>query len=109
VVTNSIMELIKCGAIDCSKKNFNLGKVAYGFAVGTQELYDFVHHNDFLQAFPVLYLNNPAVIAKNDNLFSVNNALMVDLTGQVGSETLGTKQYSATGGQVNFVLGAQAL
>ena len=106
-ITNSIMELIKCGAIDCSQKNFYPGKVAYGFVAGTNELYKWVDHNDALQVVPMGYLNNSAVIALNDNLVSVNNTLMVDLTGQAGSETLGTRQYSATGGQVNFVLGAQ--
>lgn len=108
ILTNSIMDLIKSGAVDCSKKNFYPGKVAYGFSVGTKALYDFLHRNDFLEVVPMVHLNNPNIIAKNDNLISVNNALMVDLTGQAGSETLGTRQYSATRGQVNFVLGAQA-
>ena len=107
VVSNSIMELIKCGAVNGSKKTLYPGKVVYTFAVGTTELHNFLHKNDTFIAFEINETNNPAFIALNDNLVSVNNALMVDLTGQVASESIGTKQHSATGGQVNYVLGAQ--
>lgn len=108
VVSNSVMELIKCGAVNGCKKTLLTGKVAYTFCVGTKELWTFMDHNDMFQGFEIEYINNPAVIARNDNMVSVNNALMVDLTGQVASESIGTYQYSATGGQVNYVHGAQA-
>ena len=106
-VSNSIMELFKCGAADNSLKTHMPGKSVYTFAVGTQELYSFLDKNQDFIAFEIGYTNDPAIIAKNENIVSVNNAISLDLTGQVASESIGTRQYSATGGQVNFVLGAQ--
>ncbi len=107
VVSNSIMELFKCGAADNSRKTHMPGKSVFTFSVGTRELYDFLDKNQDFIAFEIGYTNDPHIIACNDNMVSINNALMLDLTGQVASESIGTKQYSATGGQVNFVLGSQ--
>jgi 4-hydroxybutyrate CoA-transferase len=107
VVSNSIMELVKCGALNCSKKNIMKGKIPFTFCVGTKELWEFMDDNEMFQGFEIEKVNDPNWISQNDNMVSVNNALMVDLTGQVASESIGTTQYSATGGQVNFVQGAQ--
>lgn len=107
VVSNSIMELVKCGALNCSKKNIMTGKIPFTFCVGTKELWEFMDHNEMFMGFEIEKVNDPNWISQNDNMVSVNNALMVDLTGQVASESIGTTQYSATGGQVNFVQGAQ--
>jgi 4-hydroxybutyrate CoA-transferase len=107
VVSNSIMELIKCGALNCSKKNIMKGKIPFTFCVGTRELWEFMDRNEMFMGFEIEKVNDPNWIAQNDNMVSVNNALMVDLTGQVASESIGTTQYSATGGQVNYVQGAQ--
>lgn len=107
VVSNSIMELVKCGAANGSKKTLHPGKVVYTFAVGTKELHQFLHHNPEFLAFEIEQTNNPYFIARNDHMISINNALMADLTGQVASESIGPRQFSATGGQVNFVLGSQ--
>jgi len=76
------------------------------FAQGTSELYDWIDDNPSVQFFPVEYVNNPYVIAKNDNLVSVNSCVEVDLFGQVAAETIGFKQLSGAGGQVDFVRGA---
>lgn len=107
VVSNSIMELVKCGAVNGSKKTLLPGKVAYTFCVGTSELNKFLDHNEMFHAFEIEIINNPTFIARNNNFVSVNNALMVDLTGQIASESIGTRQYSATGGQAQFVQGAR--
>lgn len=107
VLSDSIMELYKCGAVNNSRKTHLPDKIAMTFLVGTAELSRWAHCNDVLDARPIGYINDPATIALNDNQISINNALMVDLTGQVASETIGTNQYSGTGGQVNFVIGAQ--
>ena len=107
VFSNSMMELVKCGTVNGSKKTLFPGKVIYTFAVGNQQLFDFLDHNETVVACEIGKVNNPKIIAANDNIVSVNNALSVDLTGQVASETIGTRQYTATGGQVNFVLGSQ--
>jgi 4-hydroxybutyrate CoA-transferase len=107
VITPSTMELMKAGVINGSRKNYKPGKVIGAFAVGTKPFYDFIDGNTDLEFYDISTINNPLEIAKNDNLISINNALMFDLTGQAASESIGTKQYSGTGGQVNFVQGAR--
>lgn len=107
VVSNSIMELVKCGAVNGSKKSILKGLVPYTFCVGTKELWEYMDHNETFRGFEIENVNDPAIISQNDNMVSVNNALMVDLTGQIAAESIGTYQYSATGGQVNYVLGSQ--
>lgn len=106
VVQKSFKELMELGVVNGSKKNFYPGKVLATFCVGDKELWDFVHRNEDFLFTEVEYNNNPYIIAKNDNLVSVNNALMIDVTGQVASESIREKQYSGTGGQNNFVQGA---
>ncbi|HZJ83938.1 MAG TPA: acetyl-CoA hydrolase/transferase C-terminal domain-containing protein [Syntrophomonadaceae bacterium] len=106
VVQNSFMDLMKLGVVNGSKKNFYPGKVLATFCVGNKELWEFVDRNEDFLFTEVAYNNNPYVIAKNDNLISVNNALMLDVTGQVASESIRERQYSGTGGQNNFVQGA---
>lgn len=106
VVQKSFKELMELGVVNGSKKNFHPGKVLATFCVGDKELWDFVHYNDDFLFSEVEYNNNPYVIAQNDNLISVNNALMIDVTGQVAAESIREKQYSGTGGQNNFVHGA---
>lgn len=107
VVTPSVMELMKAGVINGRKKNYKPGKVVAAFCVGTREFYDFMDENEDVEFFEISKVNNPLEISKNDNLISINNALMFDLTGQAASESIGTFQYSGTGGQVNFVQGAK--
>jgi 4-hydroxybutyrate CoA-transferase len=107
VVTPSVTELVKAGVITCSKKNFMPGKIVTGFAVGTGQFYKDIDHNEMFEFREVHWVNQPANIAKNDNMISINTSLMIDLTGQAASESIGTKQYSGTGGQVNFNQGAK--
>ena len=107
VITPSVMELMKAGVLNGRKKNYKPGKVVGAFCVGTKAFYDFIDGNMDLEFHEISIVNNPLEIAKNDNLISINNALMFDLTGQAASESIGTKQYSGTGGQVNFVQGAK--
>lgn len=107
VVQNSFMELMESGVVNGTRKNFYPGKVLATFCVGNKKLWDFVDHNDKFLFTEVEYNNDPLIIGKNDNLISVNNALMMDLTGQAASESIRHKQYSGTGGQVNFVQGAR--
>ncbi len=107
VVTPSVTELVKAGVLTCSKKNFFTGKIVTGFAVGTKQFYDDLNRNELFEFKEVHWVNQPANIAQNDNLISINNTLMIDLTGQAASESIGTKQYSGTGGQVNFNQGAK--
>jgi 4-hydroxybutyrate CoA-transferase len=74
--------------------------------MGTKQFYDWLNHNQMIEAYPVDYTNDPFNIAQNGNMVSINSALRVDLLGQVAADTLGTTQYSGVGGQVDFVRGA---
>ncbi len=106
MVGDGIIDLIKNGVINNSKKNIHHGKSVLGFAFGTEKLFRFLDHNPAVEMHPIEYVNNPAVIAQNDNMVSVNSCLQVDLQGQVVSDTIGLSQFSGVGGQVDFVRGA---
>jgi 4-hydroxybutyrate CoA-transferase len=103
---DSMIALVEKGVITGSKKTLHPGEISVSFGIGTQKLYDFMHKNDSLRAYPITYIADESVIARNKNFVSINNALMCDLTGQVCSEGVGHWQYSGTGGQLNFVRGA---
>lgn len=107
MLTDSMMELAKLGVVTNKRKNFMPGKSVASFALGTRALYDYVDHNQDLYFAPYSFVNDPATIAKNDNMISVNTAMAVDLYGQVAADCLGGKQQSAIGGQLDYVRGAQ--
>ena len=73
--------------------------------MGTQRLYDFVDNNPDVELYPVDYSNHPNTIAKNENMVSINSAIQVDLMGQVNAETIGPRQFSGIGGQVDYIRG----
>lgn len=106
MVGDGVVDLIKSGVINNSKKNFNKGKTILGFAFGTKKLFDFLNGNEDVLMTPMDYVNNPAIIAQNDNMVSVNSCIEIDLMGQVVSDTIGKTQFSGIGGQVDFVRGA---
>ena len=101
-----IIDLIECGAITCSKKTLNRGKVAASFCMGTRQLYDYIDNNPFFEFYPSEYVNNPAIISQHEKMIGINVGLEVDLTGQVCSDSLGYRFYSGIGGQVDFIRGA---
>ena len=107
VVTPSVTELVKAGVITGGKKNFYPGKIVTAFAVGTNQFYRDLDRNDMFEFKEVHWVNQPSNIAMNDGMISINTTLMMDLTGQAASESIGIKQYSGTGGQVNFNQGAK--
>ncbi len=104
--TDSMVELIACGAVNNSKKQIHRGRSVTTFAYGSQRIYDYIDDNPAIEILPVEYVNDPAVICRNDNMISINAALEVDLFGQVCAESVGTRHMSGTGGQVDFVRGA---
>lgn len=107
MITDSMADLAKAGVITGARKTFHHGKMLIGgLCVGSTALYEFVDRNPQIEFAPIYYVNDPYNIAKNDNLVSINNALTVDLTGQVASESIGFSMYSGTGGQLDFVRGA---
>lgn len=104
--TDSMMDLIECGAADNSLKPIHTGKTVATFAIGSRRMYDYIDDNPAVAMLPVDYTNNPAVIAQHPNFISVNAAVEVDFYGQVCAESLGTSHISGTGGQSDFVRGA---
>jgi acyl-CoA hydrolase len=106
LVSNGVIPLIEAGVITGARKNFKPRKIILGFAIGTKQLFDFVDNNPIFEFHPTAYTNDPALIARNDNMVAINSALQIDLTGQVCSDSIGTLFYSGIGGQVDFLLGA---
>jgi acyl-CoA hydrolase len=103
---DSMMELIEAGIITGKEKSLNPGKAVHCFAAGSERLYKFMDRNPVLAGFPVDYTNDPYVIAQNNKQIAINSALRVDLRGQVCSESVGCRQISGTGGQLEFTRGA---
>ena len=104
--TDSMVELIECGAVNNSRKQIHRGKTVTTFAYGSKRIYDFIDDNPAVEVLPVDYVNDPEVICRNDNMISINAALEVDFFGQVCAESVGTKHMSGSGGQVDYVRGA---
>jgi len=101
-----IIDLVDCGAITCSRKTINRGKVVASFCMGSQRLYEYVHENPFFEFRPTEYVNDPFVIAQHEKMVGINVGLEVDLTGQVCADSLGYQFYSGIGGQVDFIRGS---
>lgn len=107
MMSDSIMTLMKAGVINNSRPKFIQGRSVVGFAFGSKELYEFLDHNEKMYFGPFPIVNNPVNIAKNDNMISINTAMSIDLFGQVAAEGMGGNQFSGTGGQGDYVRGAQ--
>lgn len=103
---DAFVDIAAAGKITGQYKSHNKGRQVYTFAAGTKKLYDYIDGNPQLMAAPVDYVNDIRVISELDNFMSINNAVEVDLFGQVASETAGTRHISGAGGQLDFVLGA---
>ena len=100
--------LIRTGVANGARKTLHPGKHVVTFLVGSRVLYDFVADNPDVIMLPVDYVNNPNVIAQNDNMVSINSCLEVDMSGQINAESVGARQFSGVGGQVDFIRGARA-
>ncbi len=107
MLTTGFMKLYQAGAITNKKKSLHPGKMVAAFALGTQALYDFIDDNPAVQLMDGNYVNDPCVIGQNDNQVSINTTIEIDLTGQCASESIGTMQFSGTGGQTDTATGAQ--
>jgi acyl-CoA hydrolase len=107
MMTTGIMNLMKKGVVNGRKKQMNVGKVVCAFALGSQEMYEFMHENPDILVSRGSWVNDPYVIAGNDNQVSINTSVEIDLTGQCCSESVGPMQISGTGGQSDTAVGAQ--
>ena len=103
---DGLLRLIKKGVINGSCKKIDTGKVVASFLLGSDEVYSFIDHNPDVLMKDIKYVNNPWVIAQNPHMKAINSAVEVDLTGQICADSIGTRIWSGTGGQVEFVKGA---
>ncbi len=103
---DAYLDLFNAGKLTNRYKNRNPGKGILGFAIGSPELYDWLDSNPSIKAYPLEYVNTPEIIGQIDNMVSINSCLCVDLFGQVSSESIGKRQISGTGGQLDFLEGA---
>ena len=103
---DAFVDISKAGKINGSRKQIDRFRQTYAFGAGTRKLYDFMDDNPELMSAPVDYTNDIARVSSIDNFVSINNAINIDLFGQVNAESAGTKQISGAGGQLDFVMGA---
>ena len=103
---DGFVDMAMAGKLTGRNKALDRGRQVYAFAAGTQKLYDYVDRNPAVMAAPVDYTNDVRVLAQLDNFISINNAIDMDLFGQVNAESAGLKHISGTGGQLDFVMGA---
>lgn len=103
---DGFVDIANAGKITGMKKNIDKGRQAYAFGAGSQKMYDYLNNNPECLSAPVDYTNDIRVISSLDNFISINNAVDIDLFGQVNAETAGVKHISGSGGQLDFVLGA---
>lgn len=103
---DGMVDLAEQGKLTGAKKSSYRGKIAYSFALGSARCYDFIDQNEQCISLPVNETNLPENIARNANVVSINNAMQIDLSGQVCSESAGFAQRTGTGGQLQFVRGA---
>lgn len=106
MLVDSMVDLYEAGKITGNFKTIDRFKMAYTFAMGTNKLYEFLHDNPACASYPSNYTNDPRAIAINSKVIAINNAIEVDLFGQVCSESVGTNHISGTGGQLDFIFGA---
>jgi 4-hydroxybutyrate CoA-transferase len=104
--SEGVVDLYDEGVITNARKTLHRDKMVANFLMGTRRLYDFVDDNPAVNMFPVSYVNDPFVIAQNDDVVAINSAIQVDLMGQVVADTMGPMQFTGIGGQVDFVRGA---
>ena len=104
--SDGAIDLVESGVINGVRKRTHPGKVVATFVMGTRRVYDFIHDNPQIAMLDVAYTNDTAVIRRNPRVTAINSAIEVDLTGQVCADSIGTRQYSGVGGQMDFIRGA---
>lgn len=104
--SDGVIDLVERGVITCEEKTIHRGRIVAGFVSGSQRLYDFVDDNPFVQLLDITYVNDTSAIRKLKKMVAINSAIEIDLTGQVCADSIGTRQFSGVGGQMDFVRGA---
>lgn len=107
LMSPGLAKLIQSGAVTNKYKHNHPNKNVYTIAMGDKAMYDFLDNNSSMEAHPVYHVNNPHIIGQNDHVVSINAFIEVDFMGQVNAEFMKGRQFSAPGGQLDFVRGAQ--
>ena len=103
---DGLLKLIRNGVINGARKQIDMGKVVASFLLGSQDVYSFIDRNPAVQMRDITYTNDPRVISRNNHVTAINSATEIDITGQICADSIGTRIYSGTGGQLDFVRGA---
>lgn len=106
LIGDGIVELMREGIIDNSRKTINPGRSVAAFCMGKRETYEYLHDNPMVEFRTIDYTNDPLIIAQHENMAAINSALEIDLTGQASAESIGKIFYSGIGGQADFMRGA---
>lgn len=106
LLSEGMVDLMRKGVVDNSKKSIDRNKAVASFCMGTKETYEFLHDNPSVEFKTIDYTSNPIIISKNRRMTSINSAMEIDLTGQATSESLGTIFHSGVGGQADFMRGS---
>jgi acyl-CoA hydrolase len=104
--SDGIIELVEKGVLTGFYKHSHQEKIVSGFCIGSRKLYDFIDDNPMIQMCDVGWVNKTSVIAKNPKVTAINSAIEVDLFGQVCADSIGSRQFSGVGGQMDFIRGA---
>jgi acyl-CoA hydrolase len=104
--SDGLVAAFEAGVVTNERKTLHRGKIVASFVLGTRKAFSFVDNNPFMEFHPSDYVNDPFIVAQNDNMVAINSALAVDLTGQVCADSIGTSMYSGFGGQLDFIRGA---
>ena len=104
--SDGLIDLVESGVVTGERKIKHPGKIVAGFVMGTRRLYDFVDDNPQVLMLDIAYVNDSSVIRRNPRVTAINSAIEVDLTGQICADSIGMKQYSGVGGQMDFIRGA---
>jgi len=104
--SEGIVDLVKKGIVNGSKKKMNPYKIISGFAMGTRRLYDFMDDNPEIEMLDISYVNDTAIIRQNPKVTAINSAIEIDITGQVCADSIGMRMFSGVGGQMDFMRGA---
>jgi acyl-CoA hydrolase len=106
MLSDAYMKMYASGVMNGRRKAFDKGRIAFAFALGSRDLYDFVDQNRAAASYSADYTNDFNVISNHDKFVAINNAVEIDLFGQVCSESAGTRQISGIGGQLDFIYSA---
>ncbi|WP_026999484.1 acetyl-CoA hydrolase/transferase family protein [Eisenibacter elegans] len=104
--SDGLIPLVEAGVVTNEHKEKHRRHIVSGFVVGSQQVYDFIDDNPLVRLLDIAYVNDTAVIRQNPKVVAINSAIEVDLSGQVVSDSIGTRIYSGVGGQMDFIRGA---